>query len=112
MKSTLSNIPFFVILLPVFFVLHGYLENYGWIDPGACAVLAGEYAGAAALCCGLAYLYYRDLAKAALMTVCLFAIYFFFGAIHDLFYDHSIFLHRYMILLPLLMGLLILVFVY
>jgi hypothetical protein len=112
MKSWLSHSPLFVILLPVFFVLHGYLENFGWIEPGACVLLAGEYVGAAALCCGIAYLLYRNLVKAALMTVCLFAIYFFFGAVHDFLYDHSIFLHRYLILLPLLMGLLIFVFVY
>ncbi|MDP4247684.1 MAG: sulfatase-like hydrolase/transferase [Bacteroidota bacterium] len=111
MKRSLSHIPYFVLLLPVFFVLHGYLENFGWIEPGACALLAGEYIGAAALCCGVSSLYYRDLVKAALMTVCLFAIYFFFGAVHDFLYNHSIFLHRYAILLPLLAGLLIFVFV-
>jgi Sulfatase len=112
MKKTLQQIPFFVFLLPLFFVLHGYMENFGFIDLWDCLVLTGEYMLATAVCCALFYWIYRDRVRTALMVTCLFSIYFFFGAVHDFLYDHSIFLHKYIISLSFVMLLSVFVMVY
>jgi hypothetical protein len=34
MKKMLEQTPLFLFLLPVFFVLHGYAENFGYITFG------------------------------------------------------------------------------
>ncbi len=112
MKKTLRQIPFFVFLLPVFFVLHGYLENFGYIDLWDCLALTGDYMLATAVCCALFYWLYRDRVRTALMVTCLFSIYFFFGAVHDFLYDHSIFLHKYSISLSFAVLLLVFVMIY
>ena len=42
MKNNLRTIPLFVFLFPIFFVLHGYRENLGYIHPGEAVLLAGS----------------------------------------------------------------------
>jgi Sulfatase len=101
MKS-LRTIPFFVILLPVFFVLHGYRENLGYIHPGDALLLAGVYLVGAVIVFGLAFLFYRNIAKAALASAFLLGIYFFFGAVQDFLKAHFHPLSRYAIIVPIL----------
>jgi Sulfatase len=101
MKS-LRTIPFFVFLLPVFFVLHGYRENLGYVHPGEAILLTGVYLTGAAIVFALIYLLYRNRVKAALATGFLLALYFFFGAIQDFLKAHAHPLSRYAILLPTL----------
>lgn len=95
-------IPVYVLLLPVFFVIHGYNENYGLIAWPDLLLLLGSYCLVAALLTGLLFLVYRNLSKAALLAALLLGIYFFFGAIHDFLKMHSSLWHRYSVLLPLL----------
>jgi|HubBroStandDraft_1064217.scaffolds.fasta_scaffold05001_6 hypothetical protein len=102
MKS-LRTIPFFVFLLPVFFVLHGYRENLGYIRPGEAILLTGVYLTGAAIVFALLSLIYRNRVKAALATGFLLAFYFFFGAIQDFLKVHIHPLSRYAILLPILL---------
>ncbi len=99
--------PFYVLLLPVFFVLHGYNENYGVIAVSDMLVLLGGYCVAALLLTGLLYLLYRNVAKAAFLAALLFCIYFFFGAIHDFLKLHAGFWHRYSRLLPFFLTVII-----
>ena len=66
MKARLQTIPFFVFLLPVFFVLHGYRENLGYIHPAEAILLTGVYLIGSAVVFGLAFLFYRNTVKAAL----------------------------------------------
>jgi hypothetical protein len=102
MKS-LRTIPLFVFLLPVFFVLHGYRENLGYIHPGEAAVLAGVYLIGAAIVFGLLYLFYRNRMKAALAAGFLLALYFFFGAVQDFLKAYLHPLSRYAVLVPILL---------
>lgn len=96
----LRTIPFFVFLIPVFFVLHGYQENLGYVHPGEAALLAAVYlAGSAVVFC-LAFLFYRNATKAALATGFLLGFYFFFGALQDFLKAHLHPLSRYAVIVP------------
>ncbi|HLX66147.1 MAG TPA: sulfatase-like hydrolase/transferase [Puia sp.] len=99
----LRAIPFFVFLLPVFFVLHGYRENLGYIHPGEAILLAAVYLLGAAVVFGLAFLLYRDATKAALAAAFLLGLYFFFGAIQDFLKAHFHPMSRYSVLVPILL---------
>ena len=92
--------PFYVLLLPLFFVVHGYKENYGLIVLGDILLLLGSYCLVALVLTGLLYAAYRNISKAAFLAALLLGIYFFFGAIHDFLKAHSGWWHRYSVLLP------------
>ncbi|HEV2353543.1 MAG TPA: hypothetical protein VGR89_04830, partial [Puia sp.] len=100
MKKTLQTIPIFLPAIPVFFVLHGYLENLGYIHPGDAVLLAGIYVLASLLTFGFFYLMYRHTAKAALAAGFTLAFYFFFGALHDFLKAHCQPLSHYAVVLP------------
>jgi len=101
MRSRLLQIPWFLFLLPVFFVFHGFVENFRYIRFADCLPLMAWYALATLLCFFIFRLFLRSTIKAALMTSFVMAFYLFFGAFHDFFRKHNIFLHRYSISLPL-----------
>jgi hypothetical protein len=99
----LRTLPFFVFLLPVFFVLHGYRENFGYVHPSEAILLAAVYLVSAAVVFGLALLLYRNAAKAALAAAFLLGLYFFFGAIQDFLKAHFHPMSRYAVLIPVLL---------
>ena len=49
MKKILETIPMFVFLLPLFFVLHGYVENLGYLRMEEALLLAGTYVAGAGI---------------------------------------------------------------
>ncbi|HLI94445.1 MAG TPA: hypothetical protein VKU83_12565, partial [Puia sp.] len=100
MKKTLQTIPFFIPAIPVFFVLHGYRENLGYIHPRDAILLAGIYVLASLLTFGIFYLIYRHATKAALAAGLILGFYFFFGALHDFLKAHCHAVSRYAIVLP------------
>ncbi|HET6254775.1 MAG TPA: sulfatase-like hydrolase/transferase [Puia sp.] len=100
MRKKLQTIPFFIFLLPLFFVLHGYHENLGYIHPGEALVLAGVYLIGSAIVFGGALAYYRNSTKAALAAGFLLGFYFFFGALQDFLKAHLHPLYRYIIIVP------------
>lgn len=79
----LKKIPFFLFLLVLFFCLHGWLENYGFIRftelllPGLLIFLC------VLLLTGIVYLFTKDLLYASLITFFISLWYLFFGALHD-----------------------------
>lgn len=93
--------PFFLFLLPVFFVFHGFVENERFIRFSDCLPLIGIYLAAALVLYLLSWLLLKNAVKAALLAGWMLAFYFFFGAFHDFLRKHAIFLHRYSLLLPL-----------
>ncbi|HTI09666.1 MAG TPA: sulfatase-like hydrolase/transferase [Puia sp.] len=111
-KSGFVQIPFFLVLLPVFFVLHGYVENYGYVQAMDCCWLVVTYLLATALGYLLFYWVYRERTRTALALVSLQSFYFFFGAVHEFFFRHALFVHRYVFFLPLSFGVLIVVLVW
>ena len=99
MKKLLEHTPLFLFLLPNFFILHGYNENFGNIIPSNCLLLAISYSGAAAFLYFVFLFFFKNYFKAALMASYVFAFYCFFGAIQDFFKIHGVFFSRYLFLL-------------
>ncbi len=87
LRHILSQKPLFLLLLPAFFVLHGFRENYGIVPVPVAWLLFGTYVAASLVITGLAWIGYRQLMKAAIFACCMMTFHFFFGAVHDLLRD-------------------------
>jgi len=99
--AALQKWPFYVLLLPLFFVLHGLRENFGFIMPRDAASLWLFYTGAIGILYLLLLFFYRKHQKTGLLTLLLSAFFFFFGAIQDFLKWTIPQLNRYVILFPL-----------
>ncbi len=89
MKNHLKQIPYFVILLPVFFVFHGFKENFGFISGIDAAELAFIYCAFTICVFVFSFIFFRNYRKAALMTAAWIGFYLFFGAIFDFLKTYS-----------------------
>ena len=87
--------------MPLFFVLHGFIENFGFINFWDTLLLAITYLTASVILSSLFLIAFRDRMKAALAASFLMAFYLFFGAIQDFCKAHISVLNRYSVLLPL-----------
>lgn len=94
--------PFYIFLLPLFFVTHGYNENYGLIAFGDILFLLAGYCVTALVITALAYFLCKNISRAAFLAGLILGVYFFFGAAHDFLKLHSGWAHRYSVLLPFL----------
>ncbi len=110
--NTLRKYPWYLLLLPLFFVLHGYAENFGFINFSDIAILAVVYIVVAILLYLLFFLFFKNRARSALASFYILVFYFFFGAIQDFFKIHLNFLNKYSILLPVFIIAFILLIVY
>lgn len=101
----LKKIPFFLILLVLFFCLHGSLENYGSVNSGEVMLLGLVILLSGALLFGIIYLFTRDVSFTSLLTFFIGLWYLFFGAMHDWVKSKTwlSFLHSYSVLLPVLL---------
>jgi hypothetical protein len=103
----LSRVPFFLYLLPVFFVLHGFTESYYLISAADSFLLLLKYLLFILILHGILFFLFRknnDRASFLLFTMLL--IYFFFGAFHDALksvFPNS-FLIKYSFLLPFILS--------
>jgi hypothetical protein len=80
MLETLRRVPFFVVLLPLFFVLHGVLENFGFVPVGDALLLVAVYTVVTMVVEALAWLVLRDTRRAAIGTAAIMGFYFFYEA--------------------------------
>src|SRR5688572_26855902 len=98
----LKNKPVFLILLPVFFVFHGFTENYDFVPVKDALLLAVIYTAITLAITGIAWLYFRDLTKAALIASLVTGYNFIFGSIQDTFRLNfpGSFISRYSFILP------------
>lgn len=113
-KSILGRKVLFLFLLPIMWVLHGYLNNYGLIPEKDALLLALLYCGVALVLAGIFWLFYRNIFKAALLSFVLLCLQFFFGPIHDFLketFPGTIF-SKYSFLLPFIFILVIATAVY
>src|SRR5687768_7560934 len=106
MKDKLLHIlrskPVFLYLLPVFFVLHGFTENYDFIPVRDATLLTLVYLGVSVLFALLFWILYRNFTKANLAAFSLMLFNFFFGSVHDFLkrlFDGA-FITKYIIILP------------
>src|SRR5687767_8071535 len=75
--------PFFFLLFPVFFVLHGFTENFFFVSVKSALFLAFIYIISSAVLAAIFYLLLRKWQHSAVMAVFVMAFHFFFGFIHD-----------------------------
>ena len=114
LKQFLERNVLFIILLPITWVLHGYINNYGLIPQKDAILLALFYCGVALAMTGIFLLFYRNIFKAALLSFFLLSLQFFFGPVHDWLKDlfsGTIFV-KYSFLLPLIFLLIITISIY
>lgn len=93
--------PLFLLLLPSFFVFHGYVENFRYIRLLDCLPILGLYFLATLICFLIFRALLRENMKSALVSFYIMGFYLFFGAFHDFTRRHGIFLAHYSISLPL-----------
>lgn len=94
--------PVFLLLLPVFFVLHGYTGYYYSVAPGDALLLLLLYTGCSFLIAGICHMFCRDWLKACLIAFALMLYNFFFGGIQDQLKNISsqAFISQYRFILP------------
>src|SRR5687768_9367740 len=76
--------PFFLFLFPIFFVFHGFTENFYFVSVKSALLLSCIYTFSSLLLTALFYLFSKRLLHAALMAALVMAFNFFFGYVHDL----------------------------
>ena len=105
LRKIVNYFPLSFLLLPVFFVLHGWKENYYYIPFRDISILLLTFLGASILLFFICLLFFRNKIKAGLYCFILLAIYFFFGAVQDLLKKYSFTeqVSRYKFLLPIIL---------
>jgi hypothetical protein len=83
-RFSMQKFPFYLILLPLFFVFHGFVDYYDIVRLNDVLRLLALYSTASLLLWGLAYLLFHCWQKAALFAFSLLCFHFFFGSLHDL----------------------------
>ena len=114
MIKKLQTKPFYLLLIPLFFLLHTIQENYDLINWRIALRLLGIYLVMIAATYGISYLFFRDYRKTAIITTLWICFFFFFSAFHELLKTYSpinIF-GRYVFVLPFSIITLILLFIY
>lgn len=103
--------PFFLFLLPVFFVFHGFTRFFPFVPIKDASLLLLFYLMIATSMTALAWIFYRNMIKASLLTIFLLGYHFFFGTIQDILKataPGSLF-SRYIFILPASLLILIIV---
>jgi hypothetical protein len=111
-KSFIAKYPLFLFLLPVFFVFHGFTENYNFVPVKDAALLTGIYCLASIVILLAGRLIFKHWRKAALLAFLLMAFHFFFGSIQDglrSYFPGSL-VSKYVFILPFFFLLLIFLF--
>ena len=114
MIDHLKKYPWYVLLLPLFFVWHGYAEYFRYLHLTDAIKLLLSYTVFSICVFAISWIFFRDLRKAGLMTCTWMALYLFFGAVHDFLKLNSPFqfVYRYRYLGPAIFLLLIGIFIY
>lgn len=93
---------YFLLLLPLFFVLHGYSENYPLIKPKDAFALLFTYFLVFGALSVLIFFLVRSWKKTAVLVLLLMCFHFFFGNILNSvkFIFHDSFITKYVFVLP------------
>jgi hypothetical protein len=104
---------FHFILLLLFFVLHGYNENYPFVSFSVAAVLFLNYLLYAVIIFLLGLLVFRSPVKSGIFVFIIFSLNFFFGSFKDWLksIEYLQYLSRYRVLLSAILLIVILCFV-
>jgi hypothetical protein len=110
--SILKRKAFFLFLLPLFFVFHGYVQNYPVVPPKDAFILLLYYLVIAGIILVVSFLLFRNWRKASLFSFALLAYQFFFGKAQDTlkgiaphaYFNHYIFIVSVSLLLFILFA--------
>lgn len=114
MKNRFKHIlqkPFFIVLLPFFYFLHRWSENYSPLLSKEFLSLSLCYSAISIGLTLITFLFYKNFQKAALATFTLISVEFFFIKFFSFFRDNLIlhFLSRFSISIPIIFILIILI---
>lgn len=114
MLRIIQKYPLYLFLLPVFFVMHGFVENLGFIDWKEALLLLVSYWGLTLSISLFSYFFFRNWNRASLITTFWMSFFFFFGAMHEFLKEHSPvrLFTRYSFLLGAALTILFLLFIY
>lgn len=101
--TRISQRPFFLYLLPVSFVLHGFTESYFLVPiAGSFFLIVKYFAYTLALNIVLFFVFKKDNVRASFVLFVVLLIYFFFGAFHDVLKSIApgSFVSKYSFILP------------
>lgn len=114
MYKLIQKYPLYLFLLPIFFVLHGYVENYGFVPLREAALLLLSYMLLTLSIAGFSYVFFRNWNRASLITLFWMSFFFFFAALHEFLKQHSPvkFITRYSFLLSSALVILFLLFIF
>lgn len=117
MKNKFSHIvrekPFFLFLLPVFFVWHGYVEFYGLVSASKAFMMLLYFILGTIGVFLLSWLLFKQKRKAALYSFLIMCLYFFFGSIQDFLLKNfnTLSFTSYSFLLPALFAIFLFLFI-
>lgn len=96
---------YFLFLLPLFFILHGYTENFPLINKADAFFLLAIYLMASIFLALLFFLFFKSFRRAAIFTMLLLSFQFFFGSMHDAvtFFLPNSFIIKYIFIIPLVL---------
>src|SRR4030095_5717742 len=102
-QNILQSKPGFIFLLSIFFVWHGYVQNYPLVPVSDALKLVFEYTAVTLLLVFLFYFIFKSWQKSLAFAFFLMCVQFFFGATHDLIKNlfSGSFITKYSFLLPL-----------
>lgn len=114
MLEKLKRIPLFMFLIPIFFVLHGVLENFGFISFKDASILALYYLGFTLIVASIFWLFHRNKKHVALITSTFLGFFFFYSPFMDFIkekYPNSFF-NKYTFLLSVFTIVITWLFIY
>jgi hypothetical protein len=93
---------YFLFLLPLFFVFHGFVQNFEYMHAENVMFLFLKYAMITIVLNFLFFLFFKSWRKAAVFTFFLMSLYFFYGPFHDQLKNWfaGSFIAKYIFLLP------------
>ena len=82
-QKAIPSKEFFIILLPIFFIFHGYVEYHPLVDWKVGLLLLAQYFAVFFIFYLIAYFFFRSNRKASVLVFLGMCLFFFFGSIHD-----------------------------
>src|SRR5213075_2717500 len=98
---------------PVFFVFHGFTQNFYFVSIDSALLLTAVYIITSLFLASLFYFFSKKVLVAAIMATVVMFFHFFFGSIHDTIKEiagHNIFT-KYSFILPLFLLIISVLFV-
>lgn len=95
MRKKIQQSPLYLFLFPVFFVLHGFTQNFYFVSIKSAFILTVTYIISSLIIAGLFYFFYKSFTKAAVMAIFIMSFHFFFGPVYDLlirYLQHTFFI--------------------